>query len=149
MPDSIQIDGKEPVFAEPWQAQTFAMTMQLSRSGAFTWGDWVQVFSTEIRANPAQPGENSVAAYYRQWLTALETMLIICGLSTREEIAGMETLWRAAYINTPHGLPIALENASLDCDCDHDDHDDHDHDHHHHHHVTAMRAPVAVSPARE
>jgi nitrile hydratase accessory protein len=150
MPDRVQIDEHALVFAEPWQAQAFAMTMQLSRKGAFTWGDWVAVFSAEIRANPEQPGEDSVDAYYRQWLTALETILTTRGLSTQEEIAGMETRWRAAYVNTPHGLPIALENASLDCgaDHDHDDHDDDDDDHHHHH-VTAMRSPVAVSPARE
>jgi nitrile hydratase accessory protein len=149
MADSFEINEEAPVFAAPWQAQAFAMTMQLSQNGAFTWGDWVKVFSTEIRADPAQPGEDSLSAYYRQWLTALQTILTSTGLSTPEEIAGMETLWRAAYAKTPHGLPIALENASLDFGPDHDGGHDHDDHAHHHHHVIGRREPVAISPALE
>ena len=99
----------EPAFAEPWQAQAFAMTMELSKRGAFTWGEWVEVFSTEIRAHPAQPGEDATEAYYRQWLAALETILTTRGLSTPTEISGAQELWRQAYLNTPHGLPVALK----------------------------------------
>ena len=129
----------EPVFAEPWQAQAFAMTMQLSKQGAFTWGEWVDVFSSEIRTHPAQPGEDSTEAYYRQWLLALETILSTRGLASAVEISGMQELWRQAYVNTPHGLPVALENASLACHAD-DEHHDHDH-------LVGVRRPVAVSPA--
>jgi nitrile hydratase accessory protein len=141
--------AEDPVFAEPWQAQAFAMTMQLSKRGAFTWGDWVEVFSTEIRTHPAQPGEDSTDAYYRQWLAALETIRAARGLSTTEEISRMQDLWRQAYVNTPHGLPVVLENASLGCGADGEQHahGDHDHDHGHHHHVVGVRRPVAVSPA--
>jgi nitrile hydratase accessory protein len=151
MPATIapQVDAiADPTFAEPWQAQAFAMTMQLSKRGAFTWADWVEVFSTEIRTHPAQPGEGSNEAYYRQWLAALETILTERGLASTEEISHMQQLWCQAYLNTPHGLPIVLENASLNCDADdHHHHEDHDHDHHHHHHAAAVHRPVAVSPA--
>ena len=142
MPDTV-VPNPDAVFAEPWQAQAFAMTMNLSKRGAFTWGEWVEVFSTEIRANPAQPGEDNADAYYRQWLAALETILTTRGLSTTEEISGMQELWRQAYLGTPHGMPIALENASLNCVAE-QSHHDHDHAHHH---VVAVRRPVAVSPA--
>jgi nitrile hydratase accessory protein len=157
MPDTVvtQPDvAEDPVFAEPWQAQAFAMTMQLSQRGAFTWGDWVEAFSTEIRTHPTQPGEDNTVAYYRQWLAALETILTARGLSTAEEISGTQELWRQAYLNTPHGLPVALENASLGCGADdeqfahrHHDHGQHDDDHGHHHHVVGVRQPVAVSSA--
>jgi hypothetical protein len=32
-------DG-EPVFAEPWQAQAFALAVELSAKGHFTWKEW-------------------------------------------------------------------------------------------------------------
>ena len=32
------VDG--PVFAEPWQAQAFALTVRLSEAGFFTWREW-------------------------------------------------------------------------------------------------------------
>ena len=75
IPDALlrELDG--PAFAEPWMAQVFACAVHLSRQGLFTWNEWVDVFSAEIKARPQQPGEAANAAYYRQWLAALETML--------------------------------------------------------------------------
>jgi nitrile hydratase accessory protein len=149
VPDAVE----ERVFSEPWQAQAFAIAMQLSKRGVFTWSEWVEVFSAEIRAHPAEPGEDSSAAYYRQWLVALETILTTRGHSTAAEISGVQDLWRRAYVNTPHGLPVVLENASLGCGADDEHHDDgHDDDGHdddgHGHHVRAVREPVVVSRAR-
>ena len=148
LPASV-LEDTEPVFDKPWQAQAFALTMQLSRRGAFTWGEWVEVFSTEIRTHPALPDEDSTTTYYRQWMTALETILVSRALSTSAEIAGMQDVWRAAYINTPHGQPIELRNADQACAAEHgqhDHHDDADHDHAHGHALQGRREPVAVSP---
>src|SRR5215470_13571541 len=80
-PDTLlrELDG--PAFAEPWMAQAFACTVHLSRRGLFTWNEWVDVFSTEIKTHPQRSGEAANAAYYRQWLVALETMV---GLTRRE-----------------------------------------------------------------
>ena len=33
-------DEGGPVFAEPWQAQAFAMAVRLSAQGHFTWPEW-------------------------------------------------------------------------------------------------------------
>jgi len=33
-------DEDEPVFAEPWQAQAFALAVKLSEQGLFTWKEW-------------------------------------------------------------------------------------------------------------
>ena len=71
-----------PGFAEPWMAQAFACAIQLSRRGLFTWSEWVEVFSAEIKSHPAQPGEASNAAYYRQWLAALETIVGLKGAAS-------------------------------------------------------------------
>ena len=33
-------DVSGPVFAEPWQAQAFALAVKLSEPGHFTWKEW-------------------------------------------------------------------------------------------------------------
>src|SRR5689334_15204931 len=80
-----ELDG--PAFAEPWMAQVFACAVHLSRQGLFTWNEWVDVFSAEIKAHPQQPGEAANAAYYRQWLAALETIVGLRGLDDRNHRA--------------------------------------------------------------
>ena len=55
--EALLREADAPAFAEPWMAQAFACAIQLSRQGLFTWSEWVEVFSTEIKAHPAQPGE--------------------------------------------------------------------------------------------
>lgn len=36
----IPRDEDGPVFAEPWQAQAFALAVKLSEDGYFTWKEW-------------------------------------------------------------------------------------------------------------
>ncbi|MFZ4702159.1 MAG: hypothetical protein ACOYMG_19110 [Candidatus Methylumidiphilus sp.] len=45
-------------------------------------------------------------------------------MTDRETLTEQQALWERARKNTPHGVPLALENAYLDPH-------DHDHDHHH------------------
>jgi hypothetical protein len=45
---SIPEDG--PVFAEPWQAQAFALAVKLSENGHFTWKEWTEALATELKA---------------------------------------------------------------------------------------------------
>ncbi len=116
MDDAVvwDFDGQaDLVFAEPWQAQCFAMTMQLSQNGTFTWAEWVAVFSAMIKIHPAQPGEDRVEAYYRQWLAALEMILVTGGYFTADRIDEMQALWRQAFLNTHHGQPVVLTNATV------------------------------------
>jgi nitrile hydratase accessory protein len=142
--ESLLREVESPGFAEPWQAQAFACAIQLSRRGLFTWNEWVEVFSAEIKAHPARPGETSDAAYYRQWLAALETIVGLKGAASPVEIDERQETWRRAYLNTPHGQPVELSNAR-DAPVGAATHD-HDHDHGHHQH--GIRRPVAVSPAK-
>jgi len=53
----LPLDDEGPVFDKPWQAQAFSLLVHLHQAGVFPWKDWVQVFSEEIKAAPAQPGE--------------------------------------------------------------------------------------------
>ena len=139
-------DENGPVFDYPWQAQAFALTVELHKAGRFSWPEWVEVFSEEIKASPARPGESVNDAYYRQWMAALETMVSSRNLLDRDGLAARKEEWKQAYLNTPHGQPILLANAACPPAHDHHHHD-HNHDHDGHHHHAPARKPVAVSAA--
>jgi nitrile hydratase accessory protein len=126
-------DAEGPVFEQPWQAHAFALVIRLHEAGAFTWEQWVRVFSREIASAPAQSGEGANDAYYRQWLAALEEIVVQSGLSNRETMTARSDEWRQAYLNTPHGQPIELANAH----CPPEDHHQHEPRH----------GPVATTPA--
>ncbi|PLN98868.1 nitrile hydratase accessory protein [Klebsiella michiganensis] len=57
-------DEEGPVFDKPWQAKAFSLIVHLHRAGLFPWAEWVQTFSKEINAAPAQPGESANDAYF-------------------------------------------------------------------------------------
>ena len=135
-----ELDG--PAFAEPWMAQVFACAVHLSRNGLFTWNEWVDVFSAEIKTHPQQPGEAANAAYYRQWLAALETIVGLKGAASTAEISERQETWRQAYLNTPHGQPVELHHASAPPAAGHH------HGHHHGDHQHGAPEPVSVSPAQ-
>lgn len=104
-------DDEAPVFEEPWQAQAFSMLVAMNEAGHFPWTDWAKIFSRTIESMPAMPSESASDVYYRQWVSALEEMVISLGVVAKEEIAKREQEWRHAYLNTPHGLPVNLLNA--------------------------------------
>jgi nitrile hydratase accessory protein len=144
--ERLLTDTDGPGFAEPWQADAFACTIQASRQGLFTWSEWVAVFSAEIKAAPQRPGEDAEAAYFRQWLAALETIVGQKQAATAAEIAEREEAWRQAYLNTPHGMPVELASAARPPSGA--AHHRHDHDGDHDHHAHAAAKPVAVSPPK-
>ena len=43
-------DEGGPVFAEPWQAQAFALAVRLSAQGYFTWKEWAAALAEELKA---------------------------------------------------------------------------------------------------
>jgi nitrile hydratase accessory protein len=123
-------------FDEPWQAQAFAITVELNRHDFFSWTEWVEIFSKEIQAHPATPEEGHTTGYYRQWLTALETVMTERGISQAPEIETVHERWRTAYLHTPHGRPIELGNA--ECHYDAGEREP----------LQPILKPVAISPAR-
>ncbi len=66
----IPLDGGEPVFREPWEAQAFAMTVRLYERGLFIWTEWAQALGAEIAGAGDRPSD-----YYRLWLSALEKLV--------------------------------------------------------------------------
>jgi len=55
-------DAGGPVFAEPWQAQAFALVLQLHTQGAFTWTEWAAALSERLKA----AGADDDPAIWRQ-----------------------------------------------------------------------------------
>ena len=43
-------DEAGPVFAEPWQAQAFALAVKLCEAGHFTWTEWAATLAAELKA---------------------------------------------------------------------------------------------------
>lgn len=99
-----------PVFAEPWQAQAFAMTVALNEAGAFSWTEWAAALSAELEGPGIAPdGEG----YYGCWLAALERLLAAKGLAACADVDVLADAWQRAAHATPHGQPIVLENDPL------------------------------------
>jgi nitrile hydratase accessory protein len=101
-------DAEGPVFAEPWQAQAFALVVQLNADGAFTWAEWAQTLADQLARDPADDGKR----YYEHWVAALEAISAKHGLAGSAEVAERKTAWAEAYRRTPHGKPIELAAAS-------------------------------------
>lgn len=104
-------DDNGPVFAEPWQAQAFALAVSLSRGGLFTWEEWTHAIGAEIKAAQAAGDPDLGDTYYEHWMRALERLVAKKGAATPEQMAARTEQWRQAYLNTPHGKPIVLAAA--------------------------------------
>jgi nitrile hydratase accessory protein len=104
-------DQGGPIFKEPWQAQAFALAVHLSAAGHFTWSEWVAVLSQQIKAAQAQGDADLGDTYYRHWLAALERLCTAKGLVDTQDMQRRTEEWRRAYLNTPHGEPVALAGA--------------------------------------
>ena len=85
-------DAEGPVFAEPWQAQAFALTLKLHEGGAFTWPEWAQALSAELATDPGDDG----------------TLVTGRNLAAPAELSARKDAWEAAYLRTPHGKPVEL-----------------------------------------
>ncbi|MBP6900937.1 MAG: nitrile hydratase accessory protein [Burkholderiaceae bacterium] len=105
-----QLRGDDgPVFAEPWQAQAFAMTLQLHQRGLFSWPEWAAALSAQIRQAQAGGDADLGDTYYRHWLAALEALVTAKGAAAPGELARTARAWDEAAERTPHGQPILLQ----------------------------------------
>lgn len=98
-----------PVFAEPWQAQAFAMAVQLHAKGVFTWPQWAHALSQTIAQAGAAGDPDDGSGYYQHWVDALEHLVLAHNLGTAEQIHRFEHAWEAAAVRTPHGQPIEVQ----------------------------------------
>jgi nitrile hydratase accessory protein len=103
---SNAVTPEQRIFAAPWEAQAFAMTVSLAERGLFSWTEWAAALAAEISHAPD-------SAYYEQWLAALEALIAAKGIATNEELARYQRAWDNAMHRTPHGMPIVLNEDDL------------------------------------
>jgi nitrile hydratase accessory protein len=106
-------DAEGPVFEQPWQAHAFAMTVSLHERGVFTWLEWSNALSQEIRSAARHDEPNLGEAYYLHWLEALERLVAAKGVASNQELSRLQEAWRHAAERTPHGAPIVLTDEDL------------------------------------
>ncbi len=94
----------ERPFAEPWQAQVFALAVRLVETGHFTWTEWTAALAAELAGDPGDDGSR----YYQHWLAALERLVTGKALCGQDDLAARKQDWIEAYLRTPHGQPVEL-----------------------------------------
>jgi nitrile hydratase accessory protein len=99
------------VFAEPWQAQAFALAVKLSEQGHFTWKEWAAELADELNVAATRGEPDDGSHYYDHWLAALEHLVTAKGLADPASLLARKEAWADAYRRTPHGKPVELPSA--------------------------------------
>jgi len=100
------------VFAEPWQAQAFALAVRLSAQGYFTWKEWAATLADELKAAADRGEADDGSHYYEHWLAALERLVTSKRLADDTELLTRKEEWADAYRHTPHGKPVLLRKTA-------------------------------------
>ena len=95
-----------PVFAEPWQADAFAMVVALADAGVFTVAEWSDALGAAIRSARAAGDPDLGDTYYHHWVAALESLCVTRAEIVQAAIDECQNDWRRAYENTPHGQSV-------------------------------------------
>lgn len=109
LPDLPCDDTSAPVFRAPWEAQAFAMAVALHQKGLFTWPEWAESLSAEIKAAQAAGDPDTGETYYHHWLNALEKLVVAKGATSDTALQARAAAWDRAAKATPHGQPIILQ----------------------------------------
>ena len=107
--ESMPRDEQGPVFAEPWQAQAFALAVKLSEQGYFTWKEWAATLAEELQAAADRGEPDNGSRYYEYWLAALERLVTSKNLTDQTALLTRKGAWADAYRHTPHGKPVELK----------------------------------------
>lgn len=90
------------MFAEPWQAQAFALAVKLSEQGHFTWKEWSAALAEELQAAAARGEPDDGSHYYEHWLAALEHLVTSKGLARPEALAERKEALADTYRRASH-----------------------------------------------
>lgn len=84
--EGVPTEGGDPVFGEAWQARIFGLAVAMrGEDGAFEWTSFQERLAEEIaddaatermRVESADTPNGIEETYYRQWLDALERLLV-------------------------------------------------------------------------
>ncbi|MFM7265341.1 MAG: nitrile hydratase accessory protein, partial [Cyanobium sp.] len=101
----------EPVFRDSWEAEAYAIGNLLVRDGRLSRAEWMELMASAIRTAQAAGDPDCGDTYYQHWCAALEAFCLQNGWVSADDYAQLLALWARAIANTPHGVPLALENA--------------------------------------
>lgn len=104
----IPRDADGPIFAEPWQAEVFALAVRLSAQGHFTWKEWASALADEVSGAARRGEPDDGSRYYHFWLSALERLAVAKRLTDTSTLLQRKHAWVHAYRHTPHGHPVEL-----------------------------------------
>lgn len=65
-----------PVFAEPWQAQVFAVVVELTEQGVLTRDEWAAALGATLADAEARGETDTGRRYYDHWLATLERVVV-------------------------------------------------------------------------
>ena len=101
----------EPAFAAPWHAQVFALTVALNEAGQVGWADWAERFGATLARHGLDRELDGGDDYFRAWAETLEAYLVESGIARTVEVDRLRAAWESAYLSTPHGDPVRLDDA--------------------------------------
>ena len=76
----------ELVFAEPWQSRAFGIAVALHATVGFPWAEFQTRLIDAVAAAPPDESKDPTEIYYRQWLAALERLVLDRGLVSGDEL---------------------------------------------------------------
>lgn len=110
---AIPRDAEGPVFREPWEAQAFALVVQLHQQGAFAWPRWAKFLAAEIAAAKQRGDPDLGQDYYRYWLAALEKLLADMGVADAATLQArsehLRTNWPSGHDHVARREPVAID----------------------------------------
>lgn len=121
--------GEAP-FHDSWEAEAYALGNLLVKLNHVTPKEWMELMAESIQEAQSFGDPDTGESYYQHWCRSLEKYCFKTGLSHPSDHREILALWKQAINNTPHGVPLKLENAFLSSP-------DHADDQHHHHHSHA------------
>ena len=93
------------MFAEPCQAQAFALAVKLSEQGYFSWKEWAAALAEELNSASDRGEPDDGSHYYEHWLAALERLVTSKGLADRAAMLARKEAWADAYRHTLMASP--------------------------------------------
>lgn len=108
----VPVDADGPVFAEPWQAEAFALTVRLHEAGRFTWAEWADTLGAVLREVRDRGEAYDGSHYYDHWLSALERLVTAKQILGPSDLEQRKAAWAEAYLATPHGQPVVLPSGA-------------------------------------
>ena len=91
---SLPHDENGPVFAEPWQAQAFALAVRLSSQGHFTWKEWAEALAAELAAAVERDEADEDGSEYSDILISKEITSSQFHRRGANRYLGTESRWR-------------------------------------------------------